>query len=192
MPTRIPRCACRPPPVRSACRASPGPGSTPTPTWSPDCDFSNPLAHGNPAAVNGGGGTDFCGQLSNTRFGQPVLTGNYDPDLLNGWGVRASDWSFGLSVQQQLMARMSIEVGYYRRWFDGFTLNDNLALQNSDLTPYSITAPQDPRLPGGGGYTISGLYDVVPAKAGQIDNLATLGEQVRRAGISTSTASTSR
>ena len=91
--------------------------------------------------------------------------------------MRAADWSFGLSVQQQLMARMSIEVGYYRRWFDGFTLNDNLALQNSDLTPYSITAPQDPRLPGGGGYTISGLYDVVPAKAGQIDNLATLASK---------------
>ena len=35
-----------------------------------DCDFSNPLAHGNSGAVNGGGGPDFCGQLSNIRFGQ--------------------------------------------------------------------------------------------------------------------------
>jgi hypothetical protein len=142
-----------------------------------DCDFSNPLAHGNPAAVNGGGGADFCGQMSNVRFGQPVLTGNFDPDLLTGWGVRASDWSFGLSLQQQLMARMSIEVGYYRRWFSGFTVSDNLALAPSDLTPYSITAPLDPRLPDGGGYTISGLYDVVPSKFGQIDNLSTLAKK---------------
>jgi Carboxypeptidase regulatory-like domain len=142
-----------------------------------DCDFTNPLAHGNPAAVNGGGGADFCGQLSNTRFGQPVLTGNYDPDLLNGWGVRPSDWSFGVSVQQQLMARMSIEVGYYRRWFDGFTLNDNLALTPADLTPYSIVAPLDPRLPNGGGYPISGLYNVVPSKSGQVDDLSTIASK---------------
>ena len=88
------------------------------------------------------------------RFGQPVLTGDYDPDLLSGWGVRAADWSFGVSVQQQIMARMSIEVGYYRRWFDGFTLNDNRSLQPEDLTPYTIVAPLDPRLPDGGGYPI--------------------------------------
>ena len=156
-----------------------------------DCDFTNPLAHGNAAAVNGGGGADFCGQLSNVRFGQPVLTGNYDPDLLNGWGVRASDWSFGVSVQQQLMQRMSVEVGYYRRSFGGFTLNDNLALQPSDLTPYSITAPLDPRLPDGGGYTIDGLYNVVPSKSGQIDNLATLASKYGD-WYRTSTASTSR
>ena len=142
-----------------------------------DCDFTNPLAHGNAGAVNGGGGADFCGQLSNTSFGQPVLTGNYDPDLLSGWGVRASDWSFGVSVQQQLMQRMSIEVGYYRRWFDGFTLNDNLALQPADLTPYSIVAPLDPRLPDGGGYPISGLYNIVPSKSGQVNNLATIGSK---------------
>jgi hypothetical protein len=143
----------------------------------PNCDLLNPLANGNPAAVYGDGGPDFCGQISNLRFGQPVLTGNYDPDLLNGWGVRAGDWSFGVSVQQQILKRMSVEVGYYRRWFDGFTLSDNLALSPSDLTPYSVIAPQDSRLPNGGGYTIAGLYDVIPTKAGQVDNLATLAEK---------------
>jgi hypothetical protein len=143
----------------------------------PNCDLSNPLANGNPSAVNGGGGADFCGQISNLRFGQPVLTGNYDPDLLSGWGVRAGDWSFGASVQQQIFQRMSIEVGYYRRSFDGFSLNDNLALTNADLTPYTVTAPMDSRLPNGGGYSIGTLYDVVPSKAGQIDNLSTLAEK---------------
>jgi hypothetical protein len=145
--------------------------------WVPDCDLSNPQANGNPAAVYGAGGPDFCGQISNLRFGQPVLTGNYDPDLLSGWGVRAGDWSFGVSVQQQILQRMSVEVGYYRRSFDGFTMNDNLALAATDLTPYSITAPSDSRLPNGGGYTIGTLYDVVPAKSGQVDNLATLADK---------------
>ena len=97
--------------------------------------------------------------------------------MLSGWGVRASDWSLGVSVQQQLLQRMSIEVGYYRRSFDGFTMNDNLALAAGDLTPYTITAPSDPRLPDGGGYPIGTLYDVVPAKSGQVDNLATLANK---------------
>jgi hypothetical protein len=44
----------------------------------PDCDLSNPQANGNAAATPGGGGPDFCGVISNLRFGQPVLTGNYD------------------------------------------------------------------------------------------------------------------
>jgi len=42
-----------------------------------------------------------------------------------------------------------------------------------DYAPYSITAPLDSRLPGGGGYVISGLYDASPAVAGQINNLVT-------------------
>ena len=40
-------------------------------------------------AARHGRRADFCGQISNLRFGQPVLTGNYDPELLSGWGVRA-------------------------------------------------------------------------------------------------------
>jgi hypothetical protein len=140
--------------------------------FQPDCDLLNPQLNDRRAT-----GGDFCGQISNLSFGQPVLSGNYDPDLLNGWGVRAGDWSLGVSVQQQLLARMSLEVGYYRRSFDGFTLNDNLKVLPSDYTAYSIVAPQDPRLPDGGGYKISNLYDVSPALSGQVDQLATLAKK---------------
>ena len=65
-------------------------------------------------------------------------------------------------VEQQLLARASLSVSYRRRWFHGFFVADNLALQPSDLTPFSIVAPLDPRLPGGGGYALT-FYDIKPA-----------------------------
>ena len=72
--------------------------------------------------------------MSDVNFGKKVLSDNFDPALLNGWGVRPSDWSVGFSVQQQILPRMSIEVAYHRRWFNGFTPNDNQVTQPSDYT----------------------------------------------------------
>jgi hypothetical protein len=33
--------------------------------------------------------------------------------------VRPSDWQFGASIQQEVLPRTSVEVGYHRRWFTG-------------------------------------------------------------------------
>jgi Carboxypeptidase regulatory-like domain len=132
----------------------------------PDCDLSNAAAQDNRAS-----GGDVCGVVSNTDFGKNVLSNNFDPRLLHGWGVRPSDWNLGVTMQQQIGPRSSVDVTYSRRWFRGFSVVDNLALQPSDLTPFNIVAPLDPRLPSGGGYVVTGLYDVVPAKAGQVNNL---------------------
>src|SRR5207253_176317 len=44
-----------------------------------------------------------------------------------------------------------------------------------DYSPYCITAPNDARLAGGGGYQVCGLYDVSPAKFGQVNTLVTQG-----------------
>ena len=132
----------------------------------PDCDLMNPAAQDLRAS-----GGDACGVLSNTSFGRNVLTNNFDPAILEGWGVRPSDWNLAVTWQQQLGPRTAVDVTYSRRWYRGFAVADNLALQPSDLTPFSITAPRDPRLPGGGGYVVPGLYDVVPAKAGEVDNM---------------------
>jgi hypothetical protein len=136
--------------------------------YTPDCDLSNPQTQDLRAT-----GGDFCSNISNLAFGTTQLTNNYDPALLHGWGVRSSDWTMGFSVQQQILPRASVEVAYTRRWFSGFTVTDNTLAANSDYTAYSITAPSDPRLPGGGGYVISGLYDVAPALSGRILNNVT-------------------
>ena len=134
----------------------------------PDCDLLNPEMQD--LQERGG---DLCGVLSNTNFGKNVLTNNFDSRILDGWGIRPSDWGLGVSLEHQLLPRASVSVGYRRRWFNGFFVADNRSLQAADLTPFSIAAPLDPRLPGGGGYTISGLYDIVPEKAGQVSNLVT-------------------
>ena len=134
----------------------------------PDCDLNN---LGNQDFRPTGG--DLCGPVSNSRWGQNVLTNNYDPNLLKGWGVRPSDWDFGISVQQQLMRRMSVEVAYHRRSFAGFTVQDNTLVANNEYDAFSVTAPSDPALPGGGGNVVSGLYDVTPTKFGQILNNVT-------------------
>jgi hypothetical protein len=134
----------------------------------PDCDLLNPGAQDLRAS-----GGDVCGVLSNVNFGKNVLTNAFDPDILEGWGIRPSDWNLALSVQQQIGRRSSVDVTYTRRSFRGFTVADNLSLEHSDLTPFSIVAPLDARLPRGGGYPIEGLYDVIPTKAGQVNNLVT-------------------
>jgi hypothetical protein len=134
----------------------------------PDCDLLNTGTQDLRAT-----GGDFCGNISNLAFGTATLTNNFDPALLTGWGVRSSDWTLGASVQQQILPRASVEIAYTRRWFNGFTVLDNQLAANSDFAQYSITAPQDSRLPGGGGYVIAGLYDVAPALSGRISNLVT-------------------
>ena len=70
-------------------------------------------------------------------------------------------------MQQQIFPRASVEVGYYRRTFTQFTtggtVTDNLNVGPNDLTPFFLTAPSDPRLPGGGGYQVGPLYNLTPA-----------------------------
>src|SRR5439155_18538439 len=116
----------------------------------PDCNLSNVSSQDNRSA-----GGDFCGQVSNLAFGQSVSVLSYDPNIMQGWGVRPGDWGLGVTLQRELIPRVSLEVGYTRRWLQNFTVTDNRATSVADYTPYSITAPLDSRLPGGGGYSIS-------------------------------------
>ena len=146
----------------------------------PDCDLLNPVGTG---PAHGGG--DFCGPLSNTNFGKPVFTNTYDPAILEGWGVRPSDWQIGVSVQQELMPRVSVEVGYYRRWLTHFSgandiVSDNLLTTPASYDSFSITAPSDPRLPGGGGHVVSGLYRHHAGVVRPGQQLLDVGEQLRR------------
>jgi len=108
-----------------------------------DCDLASPSAQDLRAS-----GGDLCGIVSNVNFGRNVLTNAFDAQILSGWGVRPSDWNFVLSLQQRIGRRSALDVAYTRRAFNGFTVADNRAVAPSDLTPFSILAPLDSRLPG--------------------------------------------
>jgi hypothetical protein len=49
-------------------------------------------------------------------------------------------------------------------------VTDDLAVSRSDFDTFSITVPQDSRLPDGGGYTVSGLYNLTQAAFGRPTN----------------------
>jgi hypothetical protein len=134
-----------------------------------DCDLLNPAQQDFRST-----GGDLCGAWATANFGQNVFTSSYDPELTQGWGVRPYNWDFGLSVTREVLPRVSLEVGYFRRIYGNFTVVDNRAVSAADYTPFSVFVPDDPRLPEGGGGVIGGYYDVVPNKFGQQDNLTTL------------------
>jgi hypothetical protein len=114
-----------------------------------DCDLMNPARQ---TAI------DTCGALTgdDLNFGQSGQNlARVDSNLLSGWGVRENDWQWGINVQQELLPRVSLEVGYNRRWWDGNTVTDDLARGPNDYQAWTITAPVDSRLPNGGGYPIT-------------------------------------
>jgi hypothetical protein len=128
-----------------------------------------------------------CNLLVLTANGECVgLTGNslnfggdsttatqVNPATLTGWGVRENDWQWGVTVQQEVMPRVSVEFGYARRWFQGVTVTDNLARIPEAHDSYVVTAPSDPRLPDGGGYPIRIYVPNVATQAAAARNYIT-------------------
>jgi hypothetical protein len=137
-----------------------------TRTWTDNGDF---VASCNLANPNKNG---ECGDMTNKSLGKEVFQRSYDEGLIHGYGNRPYSHSIGVSVQQEVMPRVSVNVGYYRNWWGNWYAVDNRATQLADYTPFSLVAPTDSRLPGGGGHVISGLYNLVQGKVGQVDELA--------------------
>jgi hypothetical protein len=143
--------------------------ATTTRTWNdangnyvPDCDLKSPIANGE------------CGPFDNKNFGTPVVNTHYTSEVTRGWDVRPFIWQMSGSIQQELRPGIGLTVGYFRTSYGNLWVTDNLAVTPADYTSYCIKAPVDARLPSGGGYQVCGLYDINPAKFGQVSNQVTL------------------
>src|SRR6185369_16935165 len=106
--------------------------------------------------------------------------GTSGDNLISGWGKRRYEWQIGIGVQHEILPRLSGEVTYNRRLYRNLTVTDQLGLgcdrfngaipeaqcqqamlnySNPTYDFYTVRAPSDPRLPGGGGYLITGNAD---------------------------------
>jgi hypothetical protein len=131
----------------------------------PDCNLN--LAAAQDLRTTGG---DFCGAFDDAGFGANFFTTTYDPELLEGWGKRFFNWEFSTGVQHELLARLGIDVSYFRRWYGNFNVQDNRTINATDYDAFSVTAPSDARLPDGGGYTITGFKNLNPTRFGLASN----------------------
>ena len=110
-----------------------------------DCNLLNPDANGECAALVG-----------NARnFGKSGSATQVDPAVLSGWGVRPGDTQTTVTVQQELLPRVSGDFSYTHRSFHGFFVTDDLNRPvATSYENYTLTAPNDPRLADGGNYPV--------------------------------------
>ncbi len=129
-----------------------------------DCDLLNPAANGECAAASSAA----------ANFGKLGTQTRVDPGVLKGWGVRPGDTQYTGSIQQQVFPRVSAEFSFTHRTFRGFFLTTDLSkhaggvLSGSPAVSYetyTLTAPQDSRLPGGGGYPVTVYVPTTAANA---------------------------
>jgi len=105
-----------------------------------------------------------CVQADLGNFANPNALTIINPDVLHGWGVRPYDWQFGVSVQQEIAPRTSLEVGFARRDFANFFVYDNINIGPNDFALTTVTAPANSKLPNGGGNPVQ-YYLLKPSAA---------------------------
>ena len=127
--------------------------------FTPDCDLVSITANGE------------CGALSDRAFGTVRITTRFDDSVLEGFGKRDYTWQASAAIQHELRQGLGVNLGYFRTWYGNFTATDNTLVAPADFDPYCVTAPTDARLGDFSGRKMCGLYDVNPAKFGQVSNL---------------------
>ena len=159
----------------SGCIDHPGLGNTGTAwqnsLWPGECIAGDGLVQGNPLIA------EPNGELRNANpipfFGSPIATTFFDEAWRYGWGNRQANWEITASLQQELTAGLSLDIGFFRRSWINFFVEDDRNLGAADFEEFSVDIPQglrdlNPDLP-----TSLMLYDQRPETIQTPDNLFT-------------------
>jgi hypothetical protein len=130
-----------------------------------DCNLTNPAANGS------------CGAVTNAAFGTPNITTTFAPNVISGYGVRPYNWEGEAGIQQELTRGISLNTTYFRRWWGNFYVVQNTNWTAANFDSFCTTAPVDPKLPGGGGNQICGLYDINPSVGANVNNVISNANQ---------------
>jgi hypothetical protein len=116
------------------------------------------------------------GVTSNNNFGIPGIGGTqFDPTL-----PRPTNWEESVSVQHELLPRVSVTGGFYHRSFQHLQYTKNTLIDPvADYTAFTIVAPSNANLPNGGGQSIT-VYNLNPAKRGLVNNVLTFSDNNTR------------
>jgi hypothetical protein len=138
----------------------------------PDCDLRNSASNGE------------CGPYLNQNFANNAVGFSgaaLDPEYVYGWGKRQYNWEFSAGIQHEIIPRVAGNVSFFGRRYGNFTVTDDLNVSAADYDYFSVTVPNDPRLPTAG-HTIGNFPNVRVLKAQ--NNVVTFasnyGEQYRR------------
>jgi hypothetical protein len=102
------------------------------------------------------------------NFGAYSATRRPDEDLRRGY-----NWEQSVAIEHELMPRIAVTVGYYRRQYRNLRVVDNLNVATSDWTPFDIQGPSDSRFPTGGGEAIT-MHSLNAAKVlSAVDEIST-------------------
>jgi hypothetical protein len=140
----------------------------------PNCNLLDQSDQNDPLLPGYNPTRDSCG-AGNPFFGKGISPLTVDPAATTGWNTREHSWDLSAGVSQQLAPRVSVDVTYNRRSWGNIATTINRALKPTDFNPFTYTTPKDPKLPGGGGYTLT-FEEIAPAKYNQYDNLYTLAD----------------
>ena len=133
-----------------------------------DCDLSNTRPQ-NPRT----GARDICGAIP-ANFGQAGSAADVNEETYRGWNNTNYNWEFTGGIEHALRDNVGINFAYFRRIFGNFVVTQNRATPLSDFAQFTVTAPVDPRLPGGGGYEVGPVIDINQDAVGRaVDNLTT-------------------
>ena len=112
-----------------------------------NCIVGDGIPQGDPTnpAPNG-----EIGIATNTAWGLPQQVRFYDEDWAFGWGNRAANWETTVSVQQELVPGVSLDIGYFHRSWTNFSVLDDQALGADAFDTFQVMVPIDSRLPNSG------------------------------------------